>query len=172
MIDLTPRNRSWINTAVAASLSTLAMALPAQAQKAKLETLGLPDITAMPPEWSPQPYRPGTGAQYYTSQPGYITPDILRPTPSSRSLSDPKVNGKSVGLFNTSSQSLSFYLTVGTERRQITLEPNEIVTVTIPENVELKGVVGTGSSDHTTTLSRGEIYLLRAQSGSWVFSRL
>ena len=126
-----------------------------------------PRSVEMAPAWSPQS-TPGI-------LPGLSAAPSLTPLPAGgvpRLVLDPIVAKDSLGFYNNSDQALGFKLQMGASARIITLQAREILTIKISEPAgEIRGTIGTGTSDSSSILSGGEIYVLRADSGRWVFAK-
>lgn len=90
-----------------------------------------------------------------------------------RSLADPTVAANSIGFYNGAGQTLSFQFVAGGTSQKIELTPRQILTIQVDAaGSDLKAIIGTGSTDFQTTLSRGTIYVLRADGGKWVLGAL
>lgn len=99
-------------------------------------------------------------------------PSSVIPAPR-RVLTNPSVAPNHVGFFNDSSSTLTFKLVVGTEATSITMGPRQILTIAIDDaSAKLTGSIQTGSTPNSLDLSRGGIYVLRAQGDHWVLAAL
>jgi hypothetical protein len=99
------------------------------------------------------------------TQPGPIAEDR-------RSLSEPIVNRNSVGLQNIAGRPLTFRVEIAGRARDLTLAPQEIMTLDVGDDSGAKVTIGSGDTFTTTLLAKGQIYLLRAEGDAWVFSAL
>ena len=98
-------------------------------------------------------------------QPGPIPQD-------QRLLHEPIVNRNSIGLQNTAGRPLTFRIEIAGQSRDLTLAPQEIMTLEIGEASGAKVTIGSGDKFTTTLLAKGQIYLLKAEGDEWVFSGL
>jgi hypothetical protein len=105
--------------------------------------------------------------------PNPFNPSIQPAVPQRRTLTDPVVAANNLGFFNGSDQALSFQLYVKGIPQRIELRAHQVLTVPIDDaDGDLKAVVGTGANDFNIALSRGSIYVLRAESGRWILAAL
>lgn len=89
-----------------------------------------------------------------------------------RILLEPIVGGNSIGLQNTASRALTFRIEIGRQSHDLTLAPQEIMTLNVGEEPGAQVTIGSGDKFTTTQLAKGQIYLLMAKGGEWVFSGL
>ncbi|MEZ2146370.1 hypothetical protein AAE026_29350 [Bradyrhizobium sp. DN5] len=120
---------------------------------------------------------PGAVAPVVVQVPG-VTPGATTMAPivtsRRRSIEDPTVSKNNIGFYNESSdQTLKFQLLVGGASRTVTLQPHQVITIDVDPPAELKGVLNTDGRDPSETpFSLGELYVLRAEGGKWVFAKL
>jgi hypothetical protein len=120
-----------------------------------LDTLGLPSA-----------FGDGLKAQVPAEiQPGPIPQDR-------RVLHEPIVNRNSIGLQNTAGRPLTFRIEIAGQLRDLTLAPQEIMTLEIGQASGAKVTIGSGDKFTTTLLAKGQIYVLKAEGDEWVFSGL
>ncbi|MHC2289860.1 hypothetical protein [Bradyrhizobium barranii] len=99
---------------------------------------------------------------------------VVPVTPRRRGIEDPIVSKDNIGFYNGSSdQTLKFVLMVGGAPRTVTLQPHQVMTIDVDPRAELKGVLNTDGRDPSDTpFTSGELYVLRAEGGRWVFAKL
>jgi len=127
------------------------------------EVFSAPRMGSMPHLTSPM-QAPG-------QTPGVGTRSDPSATLPSRFLADPVVAANSVGFYNDSGQKLSFQFISGGVTQKIELAARQVLTIQVDAaEAELKAIVGTGGTDFQTSLSRGKIYVLRADGAKWVLA--
>ncbi|CCD95441.1 hypothetical protein BRAO375_4300008 [Bradyrhizobium sp. ORS 375] len=88
-------------------------------------------------------------------------------------MEDPVVSSSSIGFYNAAEQTLKFVLFVGGTSRVVTMQPHQIATFDVETQADLRGVLNTdGNTSSGTPLNAGELYVLRAEAGRWVFAKL
>jgi hypothetical protein len=166
-------------TASGQSVGNLGLRMPnlqTAIEKGAIKPDFAPDVFAAPkmgslPGLTPGPSAPGQAPGAGGPTPGVGSLGTRLPTPPPRSLADPVVAANSVGFYNDSGQKLSFQFISGGVSQKIELTPRQVLTIQVDAaDAELKAIVGTGGTDFQTSLSRGKIYVLRADGAKWVLA--
>ena len=127
-----------------------------------------PDLAPMTPYVTQMPLQvPRLGGEI----PGATGWPLAANRAPARSLADPVVAADSIGFYNDAGQTLSFQFVAGGASQKIELAARQIVTIQADAGGgDFKAIVGTGATDFQTTLSRGRIYVLRADGAKWVLA--
>ena len=155
------------------------MAASAQSstRSVELHTLGLP-VPGGGSKVIMTPYSGGDSTNFGTIASVHWDP-TANPTLGSRQcnlfarvLENPVVGKDNIGFYNSSDQALTFQVEIANVKRKIILGGKEVITIPATGGADVKGTIGSGTVDTTTSLAPGAIYKIRAEADKWVFAKL
>lgn len=137
----------------------------------KFENLGLPAPTVGTRDYVPDGFKgcpPGSvcAIQRPAIHPErFYMPDLIQ----GRTIATIRVADDEVGIFNASDQQLAF--SIEAPPGKVTLKSKQIKTIGLAGARAVKASIQTGSTPSQSTLDSGNVYVIEASGGNWVFKK-